>query len=113
MPIIKKIAKQGNSAVLNLGRDLCAALGVEAGDEVMITVMNDYLVIRKEDAQGPRLNPQQLDIVALLKDTGRATPQEIAERLELPLASVRRHIMWLHKDGTIQRVGKGVYALPQ
>ena len=47
MPIVKKIVREGNSKVLNLGSDLADALGVTWDDELEIVVLNDIAVMRR------------------------------------------------------------------
>jgi antitoxin component of MazEF toxin-antitoxin module len=49
MPISRRVAKQGNSIVLNLGSDLSGALEVEPGDSVQIVVIGNFMLVAKEN----------------------------------------------------------------
>ena len=51
MSIVKKIVREGNSKVLNLGSDIADALGVTWDDELEIVVLNNIAVMRKRDTE--------------------------------------------------------------
>ena len=51
MSIVKKIVREGNSKVINLGSDIADALGVTWDDELEIVVLNNIAVMRKRGSE--------------------------------------------------------------
>jgi antitoxin component of MazEF toxin-antitoxin module len=69
LPLRRKIARSGNSAALLLSQDLLGMMGVAAGDEVEVQLLDRTLVVRPvgEAARARRVADAVDDVIARRK----------------------------------------------
>ena len=91
MPIYRKVAKEGNSTVINLGPDLGGALGVEPGDTVEVVVIGGFMLIAKEGFPYPELIEAAINHFDSDVDVVIAPKKERSKRSEQAVLTVLRN----------------------